>query len=313
MSSPPRVGFYTGSDHDALATVAAASRWLDHAVDLYPLYTSWVDDGDTASYLFTDLLPAVVASERTPLLTWEPFIPPGDAPGDIARRVSTGEYDDYLRGWADSLATYLERTHPPDEPLYLRFAHEPNGDWYPWHPASPETYRRFWRHVHGVVTDRLSDATRVAWGWTVNHVDTGAHRFEALYPGDEYVDWVGVDGYNWGATRSWSTWSSPADVFEDALDRLRALTDRPCFVPEIGCTSVAADGPDPVRKGEWIQNAVAYLHDRDVRAICWFNQDKETDWAVFGGTRGTGSWYDDEAGTRYRVYTEFDAALSSVR
>ena len=73
---------------------------------------------------------------------------------------------------------------------------------------------------------------------------------EAFWPGEAYVDWVAVDGYNWGASRTWSTWRSPESTLGPMVARLRALAPaKPVAVTETASTSAAADGDGPAAKG----------------------------------------------------------------
>ena len=46
-------------------------------------------------------------------------------------------------------------------------------------------------------------------------------------------------------------------------------------------------------KSQWISAVLQYVRAKDVRLVAWFNEDKETDWAVFGGRLGDGSYTGD--------------------
>src|SRR5581483_2417544 len=98
------------------------------------------------------------------------------------------------------------------------------------------------------------------------------------YPGDAYVDWVGIDGYNWGTSQSWSSWQSLADIVGPVYRDYAAK--KPIMVAE---TASAEAGGD---KAAWIQAAASSLA-RDfpaVRAFLWFEVSKETDWRVESST-----------------------------
>ncbi|EMA44011.1 glycoside hydrolase family 26 protein [Halococcus saccharolyticus] len=295
----PLFGVYT--DPDRMAVIERMEQWLGTSHAIQTVFAPW--SPGVIDELFDRILPSIWAAGRVPLLTWEPFTPTPDAtPTDIAARIIAGEYDEYLDRWADRLAAWLagpdgELGTTDDRRLYLRLAHEMNGDWYPWSPTvgenssrttdAPSTYRKMWRHVHDRIERGGIENTHCQWLWCVNHVDVGGVSMEDCYPGDAFVDWLGVDGFNWGDSREWSAWHSPAAVFDDAIDRLTQLADNPIAVPEFASTSLTANGHDPARKAAWIRAAYGYLDDAGVALACWFNEDKETDWAVFGGERGT--------------------------
>jgi hypothetical protein len=150
-----------------------------------------------------------------------------------------------------------------------------------------------WRHVKGIFAERGLDASHVQWVWCVNHTDNGDFAAERFYPGDEYVDWVAIDGYNWGETEEWSNWSMPAELYDPMIARLRRLTNKPLAIPEYATTSATTSGASAAAKGEWISAVLRYVQERDVRLIAWFNEDKETDWAVFGGRLGDASFTGD--------------------
>lgn len=314
----PLCGVY--NDPGRMAVLDEAERWTGTHHAVQTVFTPWsegaIDD------LFDRILPAIWSAGRVPLLTWEPFTPTPDATDpDIAARITAGDYDAYLDRWADRLGEWLagpdgQLGTADDRRVYLRLAHEMNGDWYPWSPTvagadgatGPEGYVDLWRYVHDRLDRRGFDETHLQWVWCVNHVDVGEHRAEACYPGDRFVDWVGVDGFNWGQSQEWSTWQSPADLFSKMFDRLDDLTDRPRCVPEFASSSLTATGHDPERKAAWVREAFAYLDDR-VELCCWFNEDKETDWAVFGGAHGTDRVVGE---TTRRAYSAYRDALSTL-
>jgi hypothetical protein len=91
--------------------------------------------------------------------------------------------DDYLRGWAQA-ARFSET------PIFLRYASEMNGTWQAY-SGDPELYKAKWRIVCRVMHEV---APNVAMVWCPFSMPR--RTIEPYYPGDEYVDWVGVNVYS---------------------------------------------------------------------------------------------------------------------
>ncbi|MGI9255244.1 MAG: glycoside hydrolase family 26 protein [Thermomicrobiales bacterium] len=214
--------------------------------------------------LHIERLRAVDERGAIPFITWEPWVPelgvnqPEYAPALIA----AGAYDAYLRTWAEPMALY-------GKPIYLRMFHEMNAEWYPWGAVqpwnTPEDLIAAWRHVWQVFQD--AEAFNVRFVWCPD-AGVGKVALNKLYPGDDYVDWVGLDGYNWGLDQPDSEWRSFDDIFGVAYRALIRLSQRPVMIAE---TASVESGGD---KAAWITEAFAALPQRytRVKAFAWFNE-----------------------------------------
>ncbi len=196
---------------------------------------------------------------RVPLIAW-------DGRRDLSA-VSSGRWDQLLR-------RHARRCREFGSPIYLRWAAEFNGDWNPCY-GRPNEFVAAWRHLVG--TFRSAGATNVRWVWCPFAVQ-GARRqaddWRAYYPGDRYVDWVGMDGYNWGTARPWSRWQSFREIFAPLYaDYVRR---RPLMICEVASAELGGD------KAAWIRDMGRDLAGRfgKVRAVAWFHTNKETDWRV---------------------------------
>jgi len=218
-------------------------------------------------------LQSVAARGATSVITWEPWRWGGglNQRTYANARVASGAFDTYLKQWGTALATW-------GKPVYLRYGHEMNGDWYPWaegvNSNGAGSYVAAWKHVHDVLL--AQGATNVSWVWSPNVPYTGSTALTGLYPGSSYVDVVALDGYNWGTSQTWSTWVSPATLFGEGLTQLRALAPgKPILIAETA--SAEAGGS----KAEWNSAAVAYLNTQpDVFGFVWFHYNKEVDWRI---------------------------------
>lgn len=314
------IGAFLGTVPGSLDRADAMEQWLDIPLDCQTVFEPWDDQPAEIRAQF-ERLSDIWAAGRVPLVTWEAFTPtPAGTPADVIPRAADGGYDEYIERWAAALAEWVagpdgEMGTRDDRRLYLRPLHEANGDWYPWAPAcgefAPEAYVRVWRRLHRAVSRAGVTENHVSWIWAVNHVDVGGVTAESLFPGDDVVDLVGVDGFNWGASQSWSRWRSPDRVFGEMLDRLQQLSTRPVCVPEFGSSSITVDGTDVERKGAWLLDAFSYFRRRDVALAAYFDIEKETDWQVFGGSHGGNTIR--IGGTRYQTYPRFRRGIREFR
>ncbi|HET7487504.1 MAG TPA: glycosyl hydrolase [Acidimicrobiales bacterium] len=316
---PTLLGTYYGNQGWAMGDVRAMESWQGRRNAVVELFTDWNGSRKTLDNLFKQQLPNIWANGNVPLLTWEPFTS-ASTPADVEVRIARGDYDGYVRTWAGRLAGFLAGADgrlgtPDDRRVYLRLAHEANGDWYPWGAAmgvnQPSDYVAMWQRVHGLVAAAGLGPTTVQWVWAVNGDDVGGFRAEDFYPGDASVDWVAVDAYNWGASQSWSSWKPAADVLGPMVTRLRALAPgKPLGVTETASTSATSAGPSVTAKSAWISDLYGWAPANGVGMVVWFDTDKETDWAVFGGSAGDETFKSGR--TTYRAYSAYRTSVGSA-
>lgn len=252
---------------------------------------------------------------HVPHVFWQPFFGSREETSDeVCSEVANGEHDDRIDTWARTLADWVAREDEPDRRLFVNFAPEMNGDWIPWSPAvgndTEADFVAMWHHVHEAMADAGLRDDHVKWIWTLDNSTRGVDR-EAVYPGDDYVDWVGIHGYNW---TNWGSWETPEEVYHSTFETIRSITDKPLAITEFGCSPEDEDGdPDPGRKEEWIHDAYDYFQAAGVRMTLWFNITKETDWAVFDAEHGadiaTVDGTDYEVFPAYRETMDDDAVL----
>jgi hypothetical protein len=221
--------------------------------------------------------PAVEASlvrsrSQTPFITWEAWDWSGGAnqPAYALREVLAGRYDSYITAWARGAREY-------GSVVYLRVFAEANGNWNPWDPGvngnTASEYVQAWRHVWNIF--HAVGASNVVWLWTPVVEYTGSTPLASIYPGDSYLDMVGLDGYNWGTTMPWSSWQSFSTVFDPSIARLRALTAKPLWITEVGSAERGGS------KAYWITDALRTIgNDSRISGFVWFNANKETDWRI---------------------------------
>jgi beta-mannanase len=206
-----------------------------------------------------------------PLISWEPWDSwrgGPDQPQYSLARIASGDHDPLIDRWAAQVADYRR-------PLMVRLAPEMNGDWLPWSTGvngnRPGEYVAAWQHV--VARFRRAGADNAVWVWNPIASYGGSTPLEQLFPGPRSVDWMAVDGYNWGATRNWG-WQTYADIFAPTVRDFGELAPRlPVMIAETG------SAPDP-RKPRWVTDTLRDAHADGVDAVVWFEFAKETDWRL---------------------------------
>jgi hypothetical protein len=211
--------------------------------------------------LYSNEIANVRATGQTPMVTWEPY-------DQSLSQIASGEYDSYLHESA-AIAKSWGGT------LMVRFAHEMNGDWYPWDEGvfGSETYLAAWRHV--VSLFRADGAVNVKWVWSPYTQSGNKYPISPYFPGDEWVDYVGLDGYNWGGGNG--HWQSLKEVFSASYAVVTQLSAKPVIIAETSSSEISGD------KGTWIRagfmSAIPQSFPR-VSAVVWFNSTQALDWRV---------------------------------
>jgi hypothetical protein len=199
-----------------------------------------------------------IADGRIPLISWEP---------------DHVNFHHIVDGSLD--ATLTERARAAarlGKPLFLDFAAEMNGD-EAWSHHDAPLYIAAFRHIHDLFV--AAGATNIVWAWCPNLVDADGENARTMdyYPGDAYVDWVGIDGYNW--TKYNDRWLSFAQLFAHVYPLL-AARGKPILVGEMASAEIGGN------KAAWIDGIVPALQSKypQIKAIVWFDIDKETDWRI---------------------------------
>jgi hypothetical protein len=222
-----------------------------------------------------------------PLVSWQLFESGWSGPTVSLAAIAQGSYDDALIRAAD------EARSMPFREIMIRFGHEMNGNWYGW-SGDPANFIAAWRHV--VTVFRNQGADNVKWVWSPN-VDNGSYPFDSYFPGDEWVDYVGLDGYNWGTGgQGVNQWQGLDQVFGSSYDDLARLSSRPVIITEIGCSESGGD------KAAWIRDGfLKTIPNRfpRVRAVIWFNRDMEQDWRVESSRASLAAYREVVASTLY--------------
>lgn len=152
-------------------------------------------------------------------------------------------------------------------PMFLTWQMEPEND-----TGTAGSAANFILAYQRVVNRfRAAGVTNVSWVWVLMDSTHQAGTQEQWYPGDGYVDWIGVDGYNWVDQGGHSApWKSFQTIFQPFLNYL-VLKGKPGFIGE---TATVLDPAISNRKGLWYDDMVTTLATTawsPVKALSYFN------------------------------------------
>ena len=247
----PAVGALLGQYYGA-GNLGQTTAKLGRTPAVHLTYYAWADDWTSA------VTKADLAAGRIPLVNWEPHNI------DFANIVN-GKLDATIVARANGSKALGQK-------FFLDFAAEMNGD-EAWSGNNASLYVAAYRHIHDIFV--AAGATNVIWAWCPNVTDINGGNKNTMdyYPGDAYVDWTGVDGYNWGTKNG--GWQSFRQVFQEIYPLL-AAKKKPIMIGEMSSAQVGGD------KAKWIDEIIPTLRTSFplIKCVVWFDINKEADWRI---------------------------------
>jgi hypothetical protein len=229
---------------------------LEDDPSLVPTFESLVGTSPDVLVTFTDLAPGdfpsgdksiVGARGKTLLLFLEPRYRLSD--------IASGAQDDILKQYAAAAGTY-------GYPIILAPFDEFNLNESAWGYGvdgnTPQEFIEAWRHIH----DIFSADKNVSFALVYNNVSIPAdatNTYAAYYPGDAYVDYIGVDGFNF------STSSATAQNFSQLFDQIMPAVEsfhKPIIFSSIG--SLEYPG-----KAAWITDGLGIYIEKYPNVAGW--------------------------------------------
>jgi hypothetical protein len=268
---------FTPYTQDSFETLAGKSI----AIEL--IYRSWKGSPDFDQYSCDK----IVANGAYPCIAWEPWDGSITSTAYSLQSIIDGTHDALIQRWATGIKQWKK-------PLLLRWAHEMNGDWYPWDgfhnggetlagygdpakPDGPERYVDAYRHIRHVF-DSIG-VPNISWVWCPNvmwDVKKPLNNVANYFPGSDAVDWIGMNCYNWGTAVAGMSWKSAEQMFRLTYTGVVALADKPILVGESASTETGGD------KAAWITETFKTIKSGfpKIKLFTWFNENKETDWRI---------------------------------
>jgi len=244
--------------------------------DIVSFYQTW---GDRSGDEFPiHLLQEIHDRGRIAMITWEPWLTefarnrgkPADEVRTDLKAISEGLFDSFIHAWAKEAAIF-------GKPFFLRYAHEMNNQQYPWYTGGRNTAEDFvsaWRHVHDIF--RTERASNVIWVWSPR-----GEMPRELFPGPEYVHWLGAAVFNYGA-HGGDVWHSFEFLYEPVYKSALHYA-KPIMIAELGCSPLGGS------QAQWYADAFVRLRDRyhETAAIVFYNNPTDRthpgeviDWSI---------------------------------
>jgi Glycosyl hydrolase family 26 len=232
------LGVYEHGPPGSYQPVAKFTKAAGQQPNLVGYYSGW---GEAFQASFAR---AVDAHGAVTIVQWDPT-------GASVAGIAAGDYDNYLRTFADSVRGF-------GRPVVIGFGHEMNATWYTWGygRVPPRTFVTAWRHI--VRMFRSQGADNVTWLWTINADLPSTGPIADWWPGAGYVTWVGIDGYYYRPSDTFAT------VFGPTITQARELTHKPVLLSE----TAVAPGTGQAAK---IGNLFAGVRQYQTLGLVWFD------------------------------------------
>ena len=158
-----------------------------------------------------------------------------------------------------------------DHPVLFRLGNEMNGDWCPYssYNTSKDTviFKEFYRYVHKIFDEAGAD--NVIWVWNPNgksFPDFQWNNEVMYYPGDEYVDIIGLTAYNTGTYYAGENWTEFSTLYDPIYAEYSKLYKQPMMITEFASSSVGGD------KNQWVNDMFAHIGDYDrIKVAVWWD------------------------------------------
>jgi len=184
--------------------------------------------------------------------------------GNMVYDILEGKYDSFLNSFVAEVAEF-------GHPVLFRLCNEMNGDWceYSGYHTSrdPELFKELYKYVYKIFADAQAD--NVIWVWNPNEKSFPNFKWNnevMYYPGDEYVDVVGLTGYNNGTYYKGEIWRSFTEIYDPLYQRMAGMSEKPLMITEFSSSSVGGN------KEEWVQNMFANIYRYPkIKVAIWWN------------------------------------------
>jgi hypothetical protein len=253
-------------DDRSIAAVDAHTNAVGRTPAVWSVWSDW---GGPDRDFPTTFMNELKSRNITPMVVWQPGDPTNQS--DCANwsldRILDGSHDAYIRQFAHAAAQYGGR-------IILRFAHEMNGFWFIWGYGrctnTPAKFKAAWKHVWNIFKGPGGEgASNVKFLWSI----FGKTRLKMHYPGNSYVDYVGVTAFNWGPNGGPTSrpWVSMVQNFKVPMTALGRFTRKPVIAAELGAAYLPNCGA--CDKTAWLRQGypAVYAKWKRLKVIVYFD------------------------------------------
>lgn len=264
------VYFPKGNENVSLLAIKEWEVRTGHRNDIVSFYQGW-GPKSINDFPFNEIDHLIVERGTTPLITWEPLTSNFEKFKHdsllsknigVLRAIANGELDFYLE-------KYLLKIKALHGPVFLRFAHECDNPMYTWSKTGGNTSSDFIK-AHRYVVDFFAHhgVSNVAWVWN----PWKAEAMDEYYPGDAYVDWIGVTGLNYGGAAE-GGWYSFEDLYKPFSEKCKKYK-KPVMISEFGSVSYGGS------QKQWIDSALYAIESEfeEVKSVVFFYSNQDINW-----------------------------------
>ncbi|MFN3331863.1 MAG: glycoside hydrolase family 26 protein [Caldilinea sp.] len=268
-AEPHRIflGIHFDPTENFTATLSQFEQLVGRKHGIYHYFTYWGYSDFNGHKL---LLDQITGYGATPMITFMSIPQPGDAGCDNPNwnldSIISGNHDQYLNNFARQASRYRHD-------ILMRWGHEMNLSEYSWsgycngaNTTAAEKYVQAYQHIVNIF--RENNANNIHWVWSPYYRSFPSqswNNIENYYPGDDYVDWIGVTGYNYPG------WFSFEDLFDEFL---RNMSERHPTIP-VMLVEFASTESNSQSKSQWISNAFHAMRNySNLKASVWFHKDR---------------------------------------
>lgn len=175
----------------------------------------------------------------------------------------------------EAITKYAEELNALGVPVFLRYASEMNGKWVPWH-GNPTLYIEKWKMVHDIM-EEVAPNVAIVWSPSEMPLD----KIDEYYPGDGYVDWVGLSIYS--AQFENGDINKPTDRRNplEALDYIynKYANRKPIMISEYAASHEAGFAPNKQDTSKFAIAKMTYFYESiktkypRVKSIQWYSAD----------------------------------------
>ncbi|HEY7280207.1 MAG TPA: glycosyl hydrolase [Actinomycetota bacterium] len=229
------------------AAVEGLERAMGRPLDIDHIFYQWTQAFPTWRQTWD------VQNGRIPMISWAPT---------SSAAIDSGSEDAWIRSEASAV-------HAFGAPLFIRWFGEMEAPGNSGNAGTPAQFIAAWQRMYSIFQQQ--GATNAMWVWCPDASAFGNGLAQSFYPGDDYVDWLCADAYNWSPLTpgggQGGTWRSFDSIFAPFYNWAIAR-GKPLMAGETGVQEGS-----PGAKADWLQSLGSILPSRDpaFKAVVYFS------------------------------------------